>query len=190
MLGLHWTVNVIKPEGYFGAWFAGPVESSGVIPQTAEVFAAARHPGIPIVYTRFVIPDGGGQLVKNTPVMTEVAELESFRPDAAHSAVIPELPPGPDDRVVDNQKLSGLAGSDIVDWLRERPIDTLVLTGVATNLTVEQTARHATDLGFAVWVLADCVTAAGDDVHAASIANLHLTTCGVVPASEFLAALR
>lgn len=74
--------------------------------------------------------------------------------------------------VVDNPKLSGLAGNDLASRLSDQGVDTLFLTGVATNLTVEQTARHATDLGFTAHVVSDCVTAADDAAHTASPANL------------------
>ena len=57
--------------------------------------------------------------------------------------------------VADNQKLSGLAGSNVVRWLLDRSLSTVYVTGVATNLTVEQTARHGTDLGFTVYVVSD-----------------------------------
>ena len=113
-----------------------------------------------------------------------------MRPETAGCQLVPELAAQHGDLVADNQKLSGLAGSDLPDRLRQRGIDTLVLTGVATNLTVEQTARHGTDLGFTIYVLADCCTAASPGVHDASLANLSLTTEGVVDSADFLAALR
>ena len=189
VLGLHWQVNVIKPEGFFGAWFAEPVAASRVVERTARVFDAARAAGMPIAYTRFVIPPGGGQLVRNTAFMEQVAESDLFRPEAATVAVIPELAPREGDLVLDNQKLSGLAGNDLPDLLRGRGIDTLIVTGVATNLTVEQTARHGIDLGFRVFVLRDCTAAVTAEVHEASLANLAMATTGVVDSEEFLAAL-
>lgn len=189
VMGLHWQRNVVKPEGFFGAWFADPVAGSGVIERTARVIAAARDAGIPVVYTRFVVPSDDGQLVRNTPVMAQVAESEQFRPESPTVAIIDELAPGDGDWVIDNQKLSGLAGSDLPDRLRSAGVGTLVLTGVATNLTVESTARHGIDLGFRVYVLRDCVAAAAPAVHDASIANLEMATTGVIGSDEWFAAL-
>ena len=60
------------------------------------------------------------------------------------------------------------------------------MTGVATNLTVEQTARHGTDLGLTVYVVSDCVTAADEATHQASLANLQLTTAGCLSTEEAL----
>jgi len=189
VLGLHWQVNVVKAEGFFGAWFAEPVAASGVIGRAAAAHAAARAAGLPVVFTRFTIPADGGLLVGNTPLMQTIAGNAAFLPDSPGSQVIAELGPEPGDRVVDNQRLSGLAGNDLADWLRVRGIDTVVLTGVATNLTVEQTARSGTDLGFHVYVLGDCVTTADPAVHEASLANLNLATRGVIDSAELLAAL-
>ena len=91
--------------------------------------------------------------------------------------------------VIDNQKLSGLAGTDLPSLLSERGVDTVFLTGVATNLTVEQTARHGTDLGLAMHVVSDCVAAVSDEVHQASLANLALTTRGLITARDAAAAV-
>lgn len=189
LIGLHWQRNVVKPDGFFGAWFAEPVAHSDVIARTARLVDAARDAGVQIVYTRFVVPPDGGQLVRNTPVMSQVAESEQFRPDSPTVAIIDELAPVEGDWVVDNQKLSGLAGSDLPDRLRAAGIDSLALTGVATNLTVESTARHGIDLGFHVFVVRDCVATASPVVHEASLANLELATSGVVSADEWVAAL-
>jgi nicotinamidase-related amidase len=115
---------------------------------------------------------------------------EMFRPDATGTMLIDEMralaEPG---HVIDNQKLSGLAGNDLPNLLAGRGIDTLFLTGVATNLTVEQTARHATDLGLTVHPISDCVTAATDEAHRASLANLALTTRSLLTAAEAHAAV-
>lgn len=73
---------------------------------------------------------------------------------------------------------------------RGEAIHTVLITGVATNLTVEQTARHATDLGFTAYVVSDAVTAIAEEAHNASIENLRLTSAGPLTAAEVLAALR
>lgn len=192
VLGLHWTVNVIKPEGFFASMLSEPVARSGVVPRAVHMHSAAREAGVPIVYTRFTVPTDGGQLVRNTQLVSAVADTpEMFRPDAPGNAIIPELLPLSDgDQIVDNQKVSGLAGNDLAERLTEQGIDTLLLTGVATNLTVEQTARHATDLGFFVHVISDCVTAADDNAHAAALANFKLGTAGSLSSAEAIERLR
>lgn len=189
VLGLHWQVNVIEPEGFFGGMLAEPVARSGVVGRAARFHQVAREAGAELVFTRFTVPPGEGGLVRNTAFMRAVGDAQdAFRPDAPGSALIAEMS-DLDGRAVDNQRLSGLAGNDLVPWLHERGIDTLLITGVATNLTVEQTARHGTDLGFTVHVVRDCVAAADQAVHTASLANLDLTTAGCLTAEQALALL-
>lgn len=190
VLALHWQVNVTKPDGFFGAMLAEPVARSGVITNAARFHAAARAAGVLVAYTRFTVPEGEGALVRNTGFMQAVAAAQlSFRPDAPGAAIIPELPVAETDLVVDNQRLSGLAASGLPDELSRRGIDTVLITGVATNLTVEQTARHATDLGLTVHVVSDCVTTATPEIHQASLDNLELTTAGCRTADALLAEL-
>ncbi|MGP4021180.1 cysteine hydrolase [Saccharopolyspora sp. 5N708] len=186
VLALHWQVNVVKPEGFFGGMLAEPVARSGVVARAVRFHRAARDAGAELVFIRFTVPVGEGALVRNTGFMRAVGDAqESFRPDAPGAALIPEMSEL-DGRTVDNQKLSGLAGSGLASALTERGIDTLLITGVATNLTVEQTARHATDLGFTAHVVRDCVAAADEAVHTASLANLDLATAGCVTTEQAL----
>ena len=56
-------------------------------------------------------------------------------------------------------------GTPLFEILAGRGIRDVVLLGVATNLVVESTARHATDLGFRVTVVEDCCASFMDDLH-------------------------
>ena len=83
VLALHWQVNVIKPEGFFGGMLGEPVARSGVVGRAAEFHAAARAAGAQLVFTRFTVPVKGSSLVRNTGFMRAVGDAqESFRPDA------------------------------------------------------------------------------------------------------------
>ncbi len=187
VLALHWQVNVISPEGFFAGLLAEPVAASGVVARAATFHHSAQANGCRLIWTRFTVPKGGGLLVRNTDFMTAVGvHQEAFRPDSPGAALVPEAGYLDGDEVSDNQRLSGLAGTDLPDRLRDEGVRTLLITGVATNLTVEQTARHATDLGFTVHVVTDCVAAATPEAHEASLANLELVTAGGVTSAEAL----
>ncbi|MER7454201.1 cysteine hydrolase [Nocardia beijingensis] len=186
VLALHWQVNVIRPEGFFGPMLAAPVAASGVVTRATDFHAAALAARLPVVFTRFTIPIGEGELVRNTGFMRSVGAAQTeFRPDSPGAAIISEMADQPTE-VFDNQKLSGLAGSKLPRWLTDQGIETLFVTGVATNLTVEQTARHGTDLGFTVHPVADCLAAATPEAHEAALANLELVTAGSVRAADAL----
>ena len=191
VLALHWQVNVVRREGFFGPMLAEPVAASGVVERARAFHQGARAAGARLVFTRFTVPPGEGDLVRNTAFMHAVGDAqEAFRADAPGAAVVDDIGFDPRaDEVNDNQRLSGLAATDLPDRLARAGVDTLLITGVATNLTVEQTARHATDLGFTTVVVSDCVAAADPGVHAASLANLALVTAACTPAAEVLSTL-
>ena len=83
--------------------------------------------------------------------------------------------------------------------LREAGIGQLIIVGVATNNSVESTARAAGNLGFDTWVLEDaCFTfdkadyfgtpRTAEEVHGMSLGNLHGEYATVVGSSQILAA--
>jgi biuret amidohydrolase len=54
---------------------------------------------------------------------------------------------------------------------------------------VSSNGRRGTALGFTVHVVSDCVAAADEGAHAASLANLELATAGCLTAEAVLARL-
>ncbi|NDV09721.1 cysteine hydrolase [Rhodococcus sp. IEGM 248] len=58
--------------------------------------------------------------------------------------------------------------------LRRRQIDTVLFTGVATNVTVEGTARDAVNLGYNVILVSDACAAATDEAHDATLVTFSL----------------
>ena len=64
--------------------------------------------------------------------------------------------------------------SDIEQKLRDRNIDTLIITGVATNVCCESTARDAMMLGFRTIMVADANAALTDAEHNATLATFML----------------
>lgn len=64
--------------------------------------------------------------------------------------------------------------SDIEKKLRDQNIDTLIITGVATNVCCESTARDAMMLGFRTIMVADANAAPSDAEHNATLATFML----------------
>jgi biuret amidohydrolase len=83
-----------------------PVARSGVVERAVRFHQSMRAAGVPVVFTRFAVPVGGGGLVRNTGFMNAVGDAqEAFRPDAPGAQLIPEMRTLAEvDQVVDNQK--------------------------------------------------------------------------------------
>ena len=90
------------------------------------------------------------------------AEVVSpFPPDAPQTQIVEEVDPRPGEAVLDKLTMSAFEGTPLTYVLRDCGVTTVVLAGVALEIGIEPTARHAADLGF-VPVIATDACAAGD----------------------------
>ncbi|MDH1257648.1 MULTISPECIES: cysteine hydrolase family protein [Pseudomonas] len=101
--------------------------------------------------------------------------------------------------LVQKQVPDAFCASGLEAQLREAGIGQLIIVGVATNNSVESTARTAGNLGFDTWVAEDaCYTfdkadyfgtpRTAEEVHGMSLGNLHGEYATVVGSSQILAA--
>ena len=75
-----------------------------------------------------------------------------------------------------------------MEWvLRERGIDTVIVTGVQTNMCVESTARDAMMLDFKVFMPHDAAAARTDDDHLAGLRTIGQVLADIRPVSDLLA---
>ena len=109
---------------------------------------------------------------------------------------VTEQPPGSGfaegilaDLEIVKRSIGAFATSDLHEQLQGRGIDTLVLTGIATNLGVESTARAAADLGYDLVFVEDAMTALTTDEHDATVRYNFPRLGTVLTAAEVLTAL-
>jgi ureidoacrylate peracid hydrolase len=81
----------------------------------------------------------------------------------------------PEDAKIDKKRFSAFiqGSSDIERHLRDRDIDTLLITGTATNVCCESTARDAMMLNFKVIMVSDGMATHTDDEHNATLSNFY-----------------
>lgn len=79
--------------------------------------------------------------------------------------VIDELKSQPEDYVIPKRRYSGFFGTQLELILRELSIDTLIITGVLTNICVFFTAIHAKALAYRVIVPRDSVASTSKEDH-------------------------
>ncbi|MGH7089757.1 MAG: cysteine hydrolase family protein, partial [Stellaceae bacterium] len=80
--------------------------------------------------------------------------------------------PAAEDRVVIKHRYDAFFGTDLDLILRTRQVDTVILTGVTTNVCVESTARQAFFHGYRLVLAADLMAALLPEEHAASLHTL------------------
>ncbi len=81
------------------------------------------------------------------------------------------------DPIVEKNRFSAFiqGSSGLAAALRERGLDTVLVTGTVTNVCCESTARDAMMLNFKTIMVTDGNAAATDEDHAASLVAFYLT---------------
>lgn len=121
----------------------------------------------------------------------------AYRPGQPGNEFKPDVAPKPGEVVIAKRTNSAFIGTELERHLRTSGFDTLVITGVATNNSVEATVRMAGNLGFRTFLVDDaCFTFAArdyrgalrtaDEVHAMSLANLDKEYCEVLATADAL----
>jgi nicotinamidase-related amidase len=88
------------------------------------------------------------------------------------SEVIDELKPQKGDIIVKKKTYDGFFRTNLEKILKSKKIDTVVLTGVCTDICILHTGSSATLLGYKVIVPRDCVAALTDEDHNFALKHL------------------
>src|SRR4051812_6697318 len=153
VIAVHLQHDVVSADGAFGGFFAEQVVERDVFAVIGKVLTATRAAGGTVVYTRVAWRPDFSDLVVNSPILGIVAQSQCLTEGSDKAQIVPELTPAAEDVVVTHQRVGGFSSSQLDVILRSRGIETIVFTGVATNFSVEGTARQATDLGYRVIVV-------------------------------------
>lgn len=172
-----------------------PVESAQAMAERVPALAAAaREAGALVVFVRNVYSTEPNLYLSD--VWLEQATRRrsgsyTVRPVCVPGSVGADfyggVRPGPEDAVVVKHRFNAFIGTDLDVVLRARRIRTLVFAGVATNVCIESTVRHAFLTDHYVVVAHDVTAAYSETEHEASLSTID-RYFGEVRSSEEIAA--
>jgi nicotinamidase-related amidase len=117
-----------------------------IVPAVAKRIEDARAQGIPVVYV----------LDRHEPDDPELDEWSAHAIEGSEGAEVwPPLAPKPGDRIVTKPSYSSFFASSLDEVLESLAVDTLVMTGCATEVQLMTTATDALQRGFAVEIPPD-----------------------------------
>jgi nicotinamidase-related amidase len=129
--------------------------ASEIIGRTAQLARTFRERGLPVVLVN---------VTGRAPGRTD-AGAPKFSFPADWSELVPELEQHPEDHVVSKQRWGAFIGTSLDEYLRQRGVTQVFLTGVATSAGVESTARSAYDHGYNVVLVVDAMTDRSEEGH-------------------------
>lgn len=152
-----------------------------LVQTSRRLLDAADEAGIPVYWSRHTLPP----LAAATPGMqlfqaikqdvASASELTPFmQPGSPEREFLAELAPRPHDTVIEKSTPSFFVGTTLQQRLFAGGIRSVVVTGVATEIGVDLTAKHALALGYAPVVIEDAVGSYTDEKLEKGLAALRI----------------
>ncbi len=184
--------NAIANPAYIDTPLAGQVAARGIVARINTLTAAFRAAGAPVIFCTIAArtPDWAGFRV-NCALAARIKRTGKLVADTEGAAIHDDLVVEPSDIV--NQRSHGMApftGTTLDATLRGYGIDTVVLSGVSTNIALPGAATEAVALGYNVVLAEDCTAGATPETHEMQI-TMHLPLLATITDAEsVIASLR
>jgi ureidoacrylate peracid hydrolase len=140
-----------------------------------ELIKEARQAGVQVV---FIQSTGGAgyrtevqleQTLRNAPGADPSRDICQ---EGTWGAEFYKVSPEPGDWIVPKSRYSAFINTPLLSMLREKGIQSLLMTGVSTNVCVESTSRDGFMLDFYIVMVEDCCGFYKQNLHVATLENI------------------
>jgi gluconolactonase len=159
--------------------------SQNVVANVAELAETCRAGGVPVIHIHYIVEPGAVGLRQNAPLFRGVREANALVRGTWGAAPVDGLQPQPGDHIVEKMRMNGFYDTRLDILLRGLGVETLIITGAWTNMSIEHTARHGADAGYDILIAADGTSTTGDDWQRAAL-EYAVTNVGQVVTSADL----
>jgi nicotinamidase-related amidase len=187
-LGKMWLDTIPEHANY---WFSRL--NALVVPNIQKLLMYFRSRQYRVIFIRVgpFLPDGSDMFERRRNREETAKRIMGvdrlFHLGSPELEIIDELKPQIGELVIDKNSASAFNSSNIDQTLHNLGINSLVITGVATNACVETTARDAADRGYKCIMVDDaCATVHGQEVHDMTMRNFSALFGKVMKTDEFL----
>jgi gluconolactonase len=153
--------------------------SQNVVENVKGLAEAARSVGMPVIHVWYVVEKGAPGLKLNAPLFNGVKDADALVRGSWGAAPAEGLEPQEGDLVVEKMRMNAFHDTRLDTMLRGLGVETLVITGAWTNMSIEHTARHGADAGYEIVVASDGTSTIDDEWQHAAL-NYALTNVATV----------
>ena len=167
---------MVEQQPDVAEYYVGRIQET--IPNTRRLIDAFRVLQREVIFTRHgCLLTDGRDLVLRRQRRDSDARQQSDQPTlwpkgSLEHEIVSEITPLDHELVIDKNASSPFNGTGIDQLVRNMGLETLVLTGMATDMCVETTARDAADRGYNVIVVEDAVATFFPEHHRAALSAL------------------
>jgi ureidoacrylate peracid hydrolase len=158
----------------------------GMLETLTPFIAASRAQGLPVIFIQNVEDE-------NTDQYAWLMRPDG-REDTVNEGVCRRGTPGTelyietekDDIIVEKHRFNAFLNTGLEAVLRELGVETLIFTGLATNVCVETSVRHAVMIGYHTITVSDACASWYPELHEASLTNIKTFFGTVACAGEIM----
>jgi nicotinamidase-related amidase len=165
--------------------------ASQMVTRISGLLAVARSRGMRVAFTRHLsLPKTwmGAMQFRTAMSWQGKEEPDSVAPwflrDQPSFQIVSELTPMPEEAVFDKITMSAFEGTPLALALRDCGILSIAIVGIATEVGIEPTARHAADLCFVPVIIADACGAGDQAAAMRSLEALRFAGDAIISDSE------
>lgn len=182
--------GVVDPAYSSFRGLAEQVQERDLIPRIARLAAAFREAGLPVVHAPVVHRRDMRDLKANSLINALSLKKGTMAQGSVEADYVEALVPADGDfEIVRSSGLIAMCATQLDAMLRRMDVETIVLTGVSTNLAIAGNAIVAGELGYHVVVPEDCIAGSDPETHRTLVENQLRMVARMVPADDLLAAL-
>ena len=164
--------------------------SQNVVENVKELAAACRRAGVPVIHVWYIVEEGAPGLKQNAPLFEGVKSANGLVRGSWGAAPAAGLEPQDGDHVVEKMRMNGFYETRLDILLRGLGVETLIISGAWTNMSIEHTARHAADAGYRAVVASDGTSTVSEEWQHAALSYAMQNVASVGTCAEIAAALR
>ena len=166
------------------------LKQNRVIENMAGVLKAARRRKLPVIHITASVRADFLDLPKDNPLWDGLRKKRQLIIGTQGAAIDPRVKPLKNELVLNKTCVDPFLTTNLGQALQNADANTIILMGLWTNYVVEATARHASDMGYRVFLVREACASNTVENHEFALNRILPTICYVVSVQDLLAALK
>lgn len=166
------------------------LKQNRVIENMASVLKAARRRRLPVIHITASVRADFLDLPKDNPLWDGLRQKRQLIIGTKGAAIDPRVKPLRNELVLNKTCVDPFLTTNLGQALQNADANTIILMGLWTNYVVEATARHASDMGYRVFLVREACASNTVENHEFALNKILPTICYVVSVQDVLATLK
>ncbi|MGE5522747.1 MAG: cysteine hydrolase family protein [Rhodospirillaceae bacterium] len=161
-----------------------------VLQNMAAVLDRARRKKASVIHITASVRPDFLDLPKDNPLWDNLRRAKQLIIGTPGARIHPAVKPLKTELVLNKTCVDPFLTTNLGQALVNADVNAIVLMGLWTNWVIEATARHASDMGYRVYLVEDAVASNTEENHNFAVTKILPTICYIVSAEDVVGALK